>query len=60
MQEDTIMSYLCEMKKKLETIKEKDEVIILAIETSCDETSAAVVKNGRIVLSNKIASQIES
>ena len=53
------MSYLCEMKKKLETIKEKDEVIILAIETSCDETSAAVVKNGRIVLSNKIASQIE-
>ena len=52
------MSYLCEMKKKLETIKEKDEVIILAIETSCDETSAAVVKNGRIVLSNKIASQI--
>lgn len=35
------------------------DVVILAIETSCDETSAAVVKNGREVLSNIIASQIE-
>ena len=33
--------------------------IILAIESSCDETSAAVVVNGRDVLSNIIASQIE-
>ncbi|MCL2036733.1 MAG: tRNA (adenosine(37)-N6)-threonylcarbamoyltransferase complex transferase subunit TsaD [Oscillospiraceae bacterium] len=32
---------------------------ILAIETSCDETSAAVVENGRKVLSNVTASQIE-
>ncbi len=32
---------------------------ILAIETSCDETSAAVVQNGTKVLSNCIASQIE-
>lgn len=32
--------------------------IILAIESSCDETSAAVVKNGREVLSNVISSQI--
>jgi N6-L-threonylcarbamoyladenine synthase len=32
---------------------------ILAIETSCDETSAAVVQNGRVVLSNVVASQIE-
>lgn len=38
--------------------KEKD-VIILAIESSCDETAAAVVKNGREVLSNVISSQIE-
>ena len=34
-----------------------DDIIILAIETSCDETSAAVVKNGREVLSNIISSQ---
>lgn len=36
---------------------EKD-VYILAIESSCDETAAAVVKNGREVLSNVISSQI--
>ncbi len=34
------------------------EVLILAIESSCDETAAAVVKNGREVLSNVISSQI--
>ena len=34
-------------------------VLVLAIETSCDETSAAVVKDGSEVLSNIIASQIE-
>ena len=37
---------------------EKD-IKILAIESSCDETAAAVVKNGREVLSNVISSQIE-
>ncbi|MEW8957472.1 tRNA (adenosine(37)-N6)-threonylcarbamoyltransferase complex transferase subunit TsaD [Clostridium sp.] len=35
------------------------DVVILAIETSCDETSASVVKNGREVLSNIISSQID-
>ncbi len=35
-----------------------EDVIILAIESSCDETAAAVVKNGREVLSNVISSQI--
>lgn len=34
-------------------------VDILAIETSCDETAAAVVRNGREVLSNIISSQID-
>ncbi len=34
------------------------DVLILAIESSCDETAAAVVRNGRDVLSNVIASQI--
>jgi len=36
-----------------------DYILILAIESSCDETAAAVVKNGREVLSNVIYSQIE-
>lgn len=39
--------------------KQKD-IIILAIESSCDETSIAIVKNGREVLSNVISSQIDT
>ena len=35
------------------------DVLILAIESSCDETAAAVIKNGREVLSNVISSQID-
>ena len=35
------------------------DTLILAIESSCDETAAAVVKNGRQVLSNVINSQID-
>lgn len=37
----------------------KESVIILAIESSCDETAAAIVKDGRTILSNVISSQIE-
>ena len=36
-----------------------EDVYILAIESSCDETAASVVKNGRTVLSNVISSQID-
>lgn len=35
------------------------DIIILGIESSCDETSVAVVKNGREILSNVISSQID-
>ena len=35
------------------------DTLILGIESSCDETAASVVKNGRTVLSNVISSQIE-
>lgn len=41
----------------IQTMK-KEDILILAIESSCDETAAAVVKNGREVLSNVIFSQI--
>ncbi len=37
---------------------EEKDIYILALESSCDETAAAVVKNGREVLSNVISSQI--
>ena len=40
-------------------MKEIRNINILAIESSCDETAAAVVHNGRKVLSNIISSQID-
>lgn len=40
------------------TFMEKEDILILAIESSCDETAAAVVRNGREALSNVISSQI--
>ena len=39
--------------------KNNDEILILGIETSCDETAAAVVRAGEEVLSNVISSQID-
>ena len=37
-----------------------NDELILAIETSCDETAAAVIKNGNEILSNIVSSQIDS
>jgi len=48
-----------EAVKAEERKPEKKDILILAIESSCDETAAAVVRNGREVLSNVISSQIE-
>lgn len=42
-----------------ETMNTKKDIYILGIESSCDETAASVVKNGREVLSNVISSQID-
>lgn len=47
------------MLEKMEKEKKEKNVLILAIESSCDETAAAVIKDGREVLSNIIYSQIE-
>lgn len=35
-------------------------MLVLGIETSCDETAASVVKNGRTILSNVVATQIQT
>jgi len=40
-------------------MKKENDVLILGIETSCDETAASVVRNGRDVLSNVVLSQID-
>jgi len=53
------MAYFQDSKKQIETLRIKESVRILAIETSCDETAAAVVENGRTILSNAIFSQID-
>lgn len=37
-----------------------EDIYVLGIETSCDETAASVVKNGTEIVSNVVASQIES
>lgn len=52
------MTYFEIAQKKAEKLKEKNSALLLAVESSCDETSAAVVKDGRTVLSNVIATQI--
>ncbi|OQV46402.1 tRNA (adenosine(37)-N6)-threonylcarbamoyltransferase complex transferase subunit TsaD [Bacillus velezensis] len=41
-------------------MSEKQDIYVLGIETSCDETAASVVKNGNEIISNVVASQIES
>ena len=40
-------------------MKREDDILILGIESSCDETAASVVKNGRVIMSNIIASQAD-
>lgn len=44
---------------KIEFLKHKDKVIILGVESSCDETSIAIVENGTKLLANVVASQID-
>ena len=46
-------------KQKFDALKDKKDVLILAVESSCDETAVSVVKNGREVLYNVVSSQIE-
>lgn len=46
------------LDEKINNILKKDHVRVLAIESSCDETAAAVVENGRKVLSNTVYTQI--
>lgn len=47
------------MQAEFAALKTKEDLTILAIESSCDETAISVVKNGREVLSNIVSSQIE-
>ncbi len=53
-----IVSYQEDAQQKAEALRASGHATILAIESSCDETAAAVVRDGRDVLSSQIASQI--
>ena len=51
--------YMENAEKAFEKLRTKKDVTILAVESSCDETAVSVVRNGREVLSNIVASQID-
>lgn len=53
------MAYIDRMQEKLQLLRTKKSVRILAIESSCDDTGVAIVENGRKVLSNVLASQVD-
>ena len=53
------MSYQSESRRALASLREKEHIRILAIESSCDETAAAVVEDGRRILSNAVYTQID-
>ena len=46
-------------QNRMEALQSKASVRILALESSCDETAAAIVENGRTVLSSVIFSQVD-
>lgn len=46
-------------QEQFNSLRDKHDALILGIESSCDETAAAVVRGGRTVLSNVILSQID-
>jgi len=52
------MSYAERAAEKTHTLRERGEALILAVESSCDDTSMALVRNGREVVSCVMASQL--
>ena len=53
------MTYAQMSREAVQKLQSKETVRILAIESSCDETAAAVIENGRKILSNAVFSQID-
>ena len=54
------MGYEARMREKLEALREKGHAVILSVESSCDETAIAIVRDGREELACAIASQIDT
>ena len=53
------MTYSESARQQADALRTKDRVRILALETSCDETAAAIIENGRTIVSNIVFSQID-
>lgn len=51
--------YETRMRGKLEAIRARGSAVVLAVESSCDETAVAIVRDGRIECASAIASQID-
>ncbi|MBQ3079361.1 MAG: tRNA (adenosine(37)-N6)-threonylcarbamoyltransferase complex transferase subunit TsaD [Clostridia bacterium] len=54
------MSYYESALRKAQALCQKGHARILAVESSCDETAIAIVEDGRRVLANEIASQVDT
>lgn len=54
-----MMNTSAEMRQKLDALRGKETVRILALESSCDETACAIIENGRRILSSVIFSQVD-
>ena len=54
------MNTYTEMEAKLDTLRRKDHIRILAMESSCDETAAAIIEDGRRIISSVIFSQADT
>ncbi|MEE1200572.1 MAG: tRNA (adenosine(37)-N6)-threonylcarbamoyltransferase complex transferase subunit TsaD [Christensenellales bacterium] len=53
------MSYETRMRQRAEELRHSGKAMILAVESSCDETAVAIVENGRVERACAIASQID-
>ncbi len=53
------MTYTESALQQAEALRRKEHVRILALETSCDETAAAIIEDGRKIISNVVFSQID-
>lgn len=56
---DKINNIRCSAVESADLQKSSEDIVVLAIESSCDETAAAVVRGGRHILSDIISSQID-
>lgn len=54
-----MLQYEARMREKADALRERGSALILSVESSCDETAIAVVRNGRELLANEIATQID-